>query len=365
MDPHPFREPFAFHNSDAAIKRFPFPFPSDTYRVSVNLEPHTRGGPTEAFASAFDVDEHYVAECAERALVLAQDPGRCQALPHMRAAEWDALELLMQSLAADFPQHFALRCDGPRWRWHNRKLGLRHEFTFGDAATLPQPPLEYIARQAQGDFTLQDQRDGTLWLDAGILTTQAGWSLDFDLGMNFHELHGPVPGAIHDAGVFDRALSYLLRLRHGLPARRVNWGVTVHPRLDTSSENYPLWAPDRLSVTAGNVGDLVHLRVELQTLFRLPRSNAILFGIRCYLLPLRDIARVPNWRRRLHRVLRGLDREAIDYKGLERNLPLMLDWLAPFDDGASTAPGVAPDALLPPLASTRSARACAASSACS
>ena len=35
--------------------------------------------------------------------------------------------------------------------------------------------------------------DGNLWLDAGMVTTQADWSLDFDLGMNFLEWHAPVP----------------------------------------------------------------------------------------------------------------------------------------------------------------------------
>lgn len=343
--PHPFREPFAFANSDAAVLRFPFPFDADSYGYVVNLEPHVRGEPTEAFAAAFDIDEHYVAECAERAVVLAQDPGRCQALPHMMTAQWDTLELLMESLATDFPQHFTLARDGNRWHWSNRLLGLEQEFTFGDIASLPQPPLEYIARQAQGDFTLQDQRDGTLWLDAGMVTTQADWSLDFDLGMSFHEWHGPVPNVAHDAGVFDRALAYLLRLQYGGPVRRLNWTITVNPRLDTSPENYPVWGPDRRTVTPANVGEIVHLRVELQTLFRLPRSNAILFGIRCYLLPLREVVRVPKWRRRLHRVLRDLDPAVIEYKGLLRNRPIILDWLAPMDDGAPTAPGIAPDML--------------------
>ncbi|WP_163598939.1 heme-dependent oxidative N-demethylase subunit alpha family protein, partial [Klebsiella pneumoniae] len=92
----------------------------------------------------------------------------------------------------------------------------------------------------------------------------------------------PVPLA-HDIGVFDRALRFLLRLQYGQPVRRLNWTMTINPRLDTSPENYPDWGPDRTTVTPENVADKVHLRVELQTLFRLPRSNAILFGIRCYL----------------------------------------------------------------------------------
>ena len=44
-----------------------------------------------------DVDEHYVSEMHDRALVLAEDPLRCQSLPHMTLAGWDLLELLMDA----------------------------------------------------------------------------------------------------------------------------------------------------------------------------------------------------------------------------------------------------------------------------
>ena len=72
-------------------------------------------------------------------------------------------------------------------------MGLDQRFTFGDAATLPREPLDYITRQAQGDFVVMDQREGDLWAEAGMVTTQADWSLDFDMGMTFKEWHGPVP----------------------------------------------------------------------------------------------------------------------------------------------------------------------------
>ena len=109
----------------------------------------------------------------------------------------------------------------------------------------------------------------------------------------------------HDLGVFDRALKFLLNLQLGHPVRRLNWTMTVHPRLDTSPEQYPRWGTDRASVTPENAGDLVHLRVELQGLWRLPRSNAIVFSIRCYLLSLEELVTIPKWARRLHRVLRA------------------------------------------------------------
>ena len=248
-----FREDFRYANSEAAILRFPFPFAEDNYMYSVNIEPHLRGGPTDAFRAAFDVDEHYIAECRERAMVLKQDPNRCIVLPHMMAAQWDTLELIMESFAQDYPEDFQLLRNGEQWTWINRPLGIRDSFVFGDPATLHCGPLEYIARQAQGDFTLQDQRDNNLFVDGGMVTTQADWSLEFDVGMTFHEWHGPVPLA-HELKVFDRALQYLMRLQYGKPVRRLNWTMTVNPRLDTSPENYPIWGPDRTTITPENVG---------------------------------------------------------------------------------------------------------------
>ena len=42
-------------------------------------------------------------------------------------------------------------------------------------------------------FESGDANESELWVDAGMVTTQADWSLDFDIGMNFHEWHAPVP----------------------------------------------------------------------------------------------------------------------------------------------------------------------------
>ena len=284
---------------------------------AVNIEPHAKGPPGSAYEFAIDVDEHYVAEMKDRELVLQEDPLRYQALPHMMLAQWDLVELLMTSMAQDYPSTSLSRATATSWHWINRPLGIDERFVFGDPATLPYEPMEYITRQCQGDFCLVDQRDGNLWMDAGMVTTQADWSLDFDLGMNFMEWHGPVPLA-HEIGVFDRALKFLLNLQQGRPVRRLNWTMTINPRLDTSPESITCGAPDRATVTPENVGDKVHLRVELQALWRLPRSNAIVFSIRCYLIKMRELVTIPKWARRLHRVLKTLPPELVDYKGLTR-----------------------------------------------
>ena len=338
-----FRDDYTFRNSPEGIRRFPFPFHEDRYMYAVNIEPHVPGAAGTAYEHLIDVDEHYVSEMRDRALVLQQDPLRYQALPHMMTAQWDTLELLMEQQARGYPELFTLTKNGERWRWINRPLGIDDAFIFGDRASLPFEPLEYISRQAQGDFCIVDQRGGNLWMDAGMVTTQADWSLDFDIGMNFMEWHAPVPLA-HESGVFDRALKFLLNLQQGKPVRRLNWTMTINPRLDTSPETYPQWGPDRASVTPYNVGEKVHLRVEMQSLWRLPRSNAILFVIRCYLINMNELVTVPKWARRFPRVLRTLPNEIADYKGLTRYRAATIEWLSRHDDGAPTSPGFAADA---------------------
>jgi dimethylamine monooxygenase subunit A len=248
----------------------------------------------------------------------------------------------MTSKARDYPHWFELHKQGDKWHWINKPLEIEQKFTFGDETTLPYGPMEYITRQTQGDFSLQDHRDDNLWMDAGMITTQADWSLDFDVGMSFHEWHAPVPLA-HEKGIFDRALKFLLNLQLGAPVRRFNWTMTVDPLLDTSPETYPQWGPTRASLTPETIGKRMHLRVELQTLIRLPRSNAIAFPIRCYLIKFDELVTVPKWGRRLHRVIRDLPEELAVYKGFARNRPMMLDYLAQYDDGTPTSPGIWPD----------------------
>ena len=226
--------------------------------------------------------------------------------------------------------------------WINRPLGLDQPFTFGDPATLPHEPLDYITRQAQGDFVVMDQREGDLWAEAGMVTTQADWSLDFDIGMTFKEWHGPVPLA-HEMGVFDRALKFLLNLRLGEPVRRLNWTMTVNPRLDTSPENYPQWGPDRATRDAAECGR--HGASARRAAGAVASAAQQRHRLRHSLLSHQPAGTGDHSEMgaRVHRVLRDLHPALVDYKGLTRYRDTVVGWLAPFDDGAPTTPGTAPE----------------------
>ena len=311
---------------------FPFPYTGDSYRYSTNISPAAVVVATETGQwgrAVIDIDSEYTHELAERRRILAADPSRHAALPHMRIACWDTMLALMTELATAYPATMSLTRDGERWQWCNELLGITQDFVIGDESSLPCDPLAYIADQVQEDIVLLDQRDGDLFADAGVVTFAAGWSFGFDVGMTFLEIHGPVP-RLRETGVITRAREFLMRLQAGEVYRRTNWSMTVGRRLDVSTETFPEWLPDRNHLDLlddETFGRLIHLRVEVQHLIRLPESGSICFLIRSYMLPLADIATVPPWRERMAAVLAELPDDMAEYKGLSPFRDRAVSWL--------------------------------------
>lgn len=312
------------------IRRFPFPFSGDTYRYGANVEPSRKVVKTEAGAwggQLLDIDEHYLSDLNERDGVLDRDPTRVQVLPHMRPAVWDAISTLLPAMAEENPGTMSFHREGNICRWRNSLKDLEVEFTIGDDGSLPWGPLRFLGGQIQDDMVFLDHREDALWLDAGLVTFAADWSIGFDVGMKFMEVHHPVP-RVKEEQIISRAEQFLMRLQPGEKYRRTNWTLTVDRRMDTSTETYPDWAHDRKTIAEDPaLPDRLHLRVEVQHLIRLPNSGAVLFMIRSYLLPLADIARVPVWRQKMGRVLAELPEDMAEYKGISRYRKTASDWL--------------------------------------
>lgn len=308
----------------------PFPFPADQYRYGTNVEAAPKFVPTEAGgwgARVIDIDGDYGEELAERARILQRDPSRCQTMEHMRPAVWDTITMLLPILAAEYPDVMTYTRVGHHCTWRNDLLGLELEFTVGDDSSLGADPLEFISGQIQDDIAILDEREGALWLDAGVVTFAADWCLGFDVGMRFAEIHGPVP-RVHEERIVSRAEQFLMHLQPGEKFRRTNWSMTVDRRLDTSTDVYPEWGRDRRLIEDDpSFAERMHLRVEVQHLIRLPTSGAILFLVRTYLISLAEIATVPAWRERVGRVLEELPEDMAEYKGLTRFRHQAAAWL--------------------------------------
>ncbi|MFY0545531.1 heme-dependent oxidative N-demethylase family protein [Brevibacillus sp. H7] len=291
------------------LHRFPFPFTNDVYRYSNNSIPLEH-------PVCFEITPEYPQEIERKRQLLNEYHNRCyQSLPHTREAQWEIVELVLDQMALYHPESFQVDKQEGDCLFHNRLTGETQRFTIGDDSSLPCEPLDFIGRHLQEDCILMMQRDGDLFLDAGQLCFPANWSLQFNTGMNFLQIHSPIPG-FNDQGLADRIRAFLMRIEAGQPWIRRNWSLNAGRRLDTSLETFHLWGPDRKKVTPENAGEFVHLRVEVQKLFRLPRSNGLLFTIHTHLISLEELSRNRAWTEQLYRVLCELPDFIADYKGI-------------------------------------------------
>ncbi len=193
----------------------------------------------------------------------------------------------MTSMAQSYPEHFTLTRNGDAWHWINRPMGIDRRSSRSATCRRCRTGRWSTSRaSARATSACSISVTAICGWTAGIVTSQADWSLDFDVGMSFKEWHAPVPLA-HEIGVFDRALKFLLNLQLGRPVRRLNWTMTINPEAR--------YEPGELS-QVGPGSDHGHARERRRQgaparraagLWRLPRSNAIVFSIRGYLLKMR------------------------------------------------------------------------------
>ncbi|WP_156509960.1 heme-dependent oxidative N-demethylase family protein [Rossellomorea aquimaris] len=269
----------------------------------------------------------YCEEIKLKRELLTEHPKRCfQSRPHAMRGQWEIVHMILEHLVSEYPNHFSLEKNGENWTFHNHILSEKQSFVSGDHTTLPFEPLDFIGRHVQEDLILMMERDGDLFLDAGQLCFPANWSLAFNVGMSFKEIHRPIPG-FKEEGLDDRIVRFLMRMEAGEPWSRRNWSLMAGSRLDTSLETFDVWGKGRNEVTKENVGELVHLRVEVQKLFRLPRSNSILFTIHTHLLPLRTFVENKEWRRQFFELLKELPDQIAEYKGLSQYRQTVLEYL--------------------------------------
>lgn len=241
-------------------------------------------------------------------------------------AQWEVVDLIINNLVTYYPSKFNLEKKEEQWIFTNVQTKETTSFIYGDTSTLEVDPLDFIGRHVQEDLIIMMQRDGNLFLDAGQLCFPANWSLYFDLGMSFKEIHSPIPG-FQSESLDERILQFLMKIEAGSPWMRRNWSLMAGSRLDTSLETFSEWGQARKQVTKENAGELVHLRVEVQKLFRLPKSNGILFTIHSHMLPLGECIQHKPWLIQFYEILRELPDFIVDYKGISLYRKQVLQYL--------------------------------------
>jgi len=137
------------------------------------------------------------------------------------------------------------------------------------------PPLQRAARLVSDDLVLLEQGPPGDWrMRSAIVTAPTYWRLPELINMDLGALHQPVPGG--DPGLASRIARVFTSLAPDRILERFNWTVQA------GAERF---TPQRPSARGGQPEDL-HLRVERQTVRKLPDTGAVLFTIRICLDPL-------------------------------------------------------------------------------
>lgn len=140
--------------------------------------------------------------------------------------------------------------------------------------------LEQAASIVSDDMCiLAAKRTGDWRLQAGVLCAPTYWTLPERIGLDLGGLHGPVPGG--DPDLAGRISRIFTGLQPGAVLERLNW--TIQP-------SALRFTPERVPAAGKQIADL-HLRVERQTIRKLPDSGAVVFTIRICVDPLMPILR--------------------------------------------------------------------------
>jgi hypothetical protein len=276
-----------------------------------------------------DVDDHYQLEVALKRQLLQELPAYYfQSAPGQDLAQWEVVDLILNNLASAYPATFRLQCEGDQWLWQNSLLNEETSFTFGDRATLPYAPLDWVGRQVQEDLLLLSGESANLV--AGQLCFGNGWSLDEKMGLPFWEIHAPINPIVEP--MMRSAQKLMERLPAGKPIWRLNWSIKASDQLDMTSRHTPALnqhlndcLPD---INAENAGDHLFIRIERQILSRLRESKAILFSIHTYQnLVSRERSERPQSASLISQVLRTTPEAMLAYKGITPYFNQLINYL--------------------------------------
>ncbi|MEL7542456.1 MAG: DUF3445 domain-containing protein [Pseudomonadota bacterium] len=271
-----------------------------------------------------EIDDRHAAQIAEKERLLAtKGDAVFRAMPESAAAQREACEMLCDHLVSVHPEHVVPDGDGVR------AVAGKQRVSAGKGV---EQDLMQVSRLVQDDLVIMEKSQGVHRLTAASLCFPSSWRLEEKFGRAMADIHAPVPGfgpGTRTAAMIERIFD---NLRDDLPARRYNWSLYASPDLYHPVADHHLDA-DALRSTDPSAW----LRVERQTLRRLPRSGGILFTIKICVDPIAVLREDAASRAQAHALADHVDAltsEQADYKGMTKSRHEIARWLRDAADSA-------------------------------
>ena len=184
-------------------------------------------------------------------------------------------------------------------------------------------PLDAAALQIPEDVLLlapQETDDGTIWiLKAASLAFPSHWVLSEKMNRPMAAIHTPVPGYgdVLEKPV-DRFFNAMLK---GPISQRRNWALQIDDGLFTPSRF------DHKPIKTDEIATRLFVRVERQTLRKLPVSGWIIFTIQTAIAPIGMWQDDQPALDDLGALIAGMTGPERDYRGVNDYLPQLLEWI--------------------------------------
>ncbi|EME84710.1 uncharacterized protein MYCFIDRAFT_42017 [Pseudocercospora fijiensis CIRAD86] len=231
-------------------------------------------------------------------------PAVIQTLPGSEMAAKELMEMCLQFLCARYPHYFSL--DAANLVLRNRVLDTQTDLQ-------STPPMQVLLHNIPEDFAImiRDPETGIYSFRGGIIMSSLGWTLGSKIGLKLHEIHAPIPDYKEKMQFsMDR---YFSKKPTEKPIQRGSWGLEI---------DKPLFMPPgdprelhRESQNPEHGIDRIHLRVDWQTLRRLPLSGAVVFNFKALFTPVTEFRDEPYVPSLVLKVLREGKKNLMEYKG--------------------------------------------------
>ncbi|KAF5310027.1 hypothetical protein D9619_010282 [Psilocybe cf. subviscida] len=228
------------------------------------------------------------------------------AMPGSELACQELMEMVIQYLCVRYPNSFSY--DDVSGTFYNRILDTETPNVLEKTGVAA---LETVLENVPEDFPMmmKDEK-GVYRLRCGITLSAIGWNMQQKMGKTMPEIHEPVP--FYQEKLKSSIERYFSKLTCDKPIQRGSWGIEIGQPLYLQTTD-PHWALRDKQDPALSVADL-YLRVDWQTLRRLPHSRAIVFNYKALFTPVTQLRREPYIPRLVATVIKNAASEFLEYK---------------------------------------------------
>ena len=180
-------------------------------------------------------------------------------------------------------------------------------------------PIELASLLVQEDLVLMSPKEDKFYLEAASLSAPSHWSLTEKFSKSLLDLHDGVPGYKEDIG--KRVDEIFNKLPTERILERYNWSIYDDPKLFQPVHSKPFV---EFKETKPNK---LFLRVERQTIRKLPKYETILFTIRVHVDPIESILNDNHVLKSLKMGVENLSGPMKEYKSINQFEKSLIDWL--------------------------------------